>query len=113
MPDANGADEVVVDVAVTGAMDDAVALAFARTLAESMGATLWREGPRPDGRVVATGLVRTASARARVLHIVITGGVPRAAWRDPRLRCDLELADPRAEVALALGAHLASWGQEW
>ncbi len=100
-----------VDVAVTGAMDDAVAIGFAQTLAEAMGASLWREGPRPEGRVVATGLRATANARAR-LHIVISGGVPRAAWR-ASLQCDLELSDPRKGVAEALGAQLARPMEEW
>ena len=101
-----------VEVAVTGAMDDAVALDFARALSEAMGATLWREGQRPEGAVVATGLALTRRARAR-LHVVISGGVGRSAWREPRLRCDLELGDPRLAVARGLGEHLARSKQEW
>lgn len=105
-------DRVEVDVAVTGAMDDSVALDFARTLADAMGAALWREGEPPPGVVVATGLSQTRRAEAR-LHVVISGGVARSAWRDPRLRCDLELSDPRERVARRLGELLASTKQEW
>lgn len=107
----DAAEPVDVDVAVTGAMDESTALEFARTLAQSMGASLWREGARPDGAVVATGWL-TRRARAR-LHVVITGGVPRSAWRDPGLRCDLELSDPREPVARRLGELLATPMKEW
>lgn len=104
-------------VSVAGAVDDAAALRFATLLAEALDAPLWRAAtlagpgavpdPIPEGDhpvvAVGAGLAERVSARLRV---VVTGGVPRAAWRHRGLEADLELAEPREGVARGLAAAL-------
>ncbi|MBJ70426.1 MAG: hypothetical protein CMN31_03495 [Sandaracinus sp.] len=108
-----------VRVSVASVIDEAAALRFGGWLAEALGCPVWRApglaGPgeeRPlealeDAPVVAIGLplYRRLDADLRVL---ITGGLPRAAWRPEArgLSAHLELSEPREGLVAPLAALL-------
>jgi len=98
-------------VTVAGAADDTSALRFGALLAEAMGVGLWHAGaglPALGGgehAAVAVGAELACRLTAR-LRVVLTDGLPRAAWRDRRLQADLELAEVRPEVARRLAEVL-------
>ncbi len=118
-PPSGATPQARVLVSVVGAVDDTSALRFASILAEALKVPLWRAPslagvgsvpePLPEGNhdvvVVGVGLIERVSAR---LRIVVTGGLPRAAWRDRALEADLELADVREGVARGLAAALTA-----